>query len=147
MKRLSVCVMVLFAMCLAVPAFADTKSQLAAEYLELSKAKESFDATIETYVEQIASQDKRVDKEKLREVFNSYMGWNTIKKPLLKIVADSFTVNELLAINRFYGTKEGKALANKSPALSAAVSDIIGENIKKMVPKQPVNNFYPDQRL
>jgi hypothetical protein len=116
----------------AVPVFADDrKDQLAIEYLELSKTKESFDITIETYVDQLSSQNPSANKKKLREFFEAYMGWGVLKKPTIKIVADSFTEEELLEINNFYKSKTGKALAEKTPALSAAISKLIGENLNK----------------
>lgn len=117
-----------------VPVFADDhKNQLAIEYLELSKTKESFDITIETYVNQLSSQNPSTDKKKMRDFFEAYMGWEVLKKPTIKIIADSFSEEELIGINNFYKSKVGKALAEKTPALSAAISELIGKNLNKAI--------------
>ncbi len=132
MKLLTIIGLTLFAFLVAGHALADErKNQLASEYLELSKAKETFDITIETYVNQLSSQNPGIDKNKLREFFNAYMGWEVLKEPTIKIVADSFTEEELIGINTFYKSRFGKVLADKSPALSAAISELIASNLKK----------------
>ncbi len=113
-------------------AFADdTRLALAIEYLELSKTKEVFDITIDTYVNQLSSNNPGTNKDQLRAFFNSYMGWEVLKEPTIKIVANTFTGEELKAINLFYKSKNGVAFANKSPALSAAISELIGANLNK----------------
>jgi hypothetical protein len=113
-------------------AFADdTRLALAKEYLELSKTKEVFDITIDTYVNQLSSNNPGTNKDQLRAFFNSYMGWEVLKGQTTKIVANTFTVEELKAINDFYKSKNGVVFANKSPALSAAISELIGANLNK----------------
>jgi hypothetical protein len=113
-------------------AFADdTRLALAIEYLELSKTKKVFDMTIDTYVNQLSSNNPGINKDQLRAFFNSYMGWEVLKEPTIKIVANTFTGEELKAINDFYKSKNGVAFANKSPALSAAISELIGANLNK----------------
>ncbi len=134
MRLLTIVVLALFAFSVAGHAIADDrKNQLASEYLELSKTKESFDITIETYVNQLSSQNPGVDKKKMREFFDAYMGWEVLKEPTIKIVAESFTEEELIGINAFYKSKVGKVLADKSPALSAAISQLIGSNLNKAI--------------
>lgn len=134
MRILTAIVLTSLACLTAVSVFADGhKDQLANEYLELSKTKETFDITIETYVEQLSSQNPNADKNKMRAFFEAYMGWEVLKKPTLKIVADSFTEEELIGINNFYKSKIGKALAEKTPALSAAISQLIGQNLNKAI--------------
>jgi hypothetical protein len=113
----------------------DSKTILAMEYLEVSKTKEVFDMTIETYVNQLSSNNPNVNKKQLRAFFNSYMGWDVLREPTIKIVADTFTEDELKAINNFYKSKHGVAFANKSPALSAAISELIAANLKKAMSK------------
>ncbi len=67
----------------------------------------------------------------MREFFEAYMGWEVLKEPMIKIVADSFTEEELVGINTFYKSRFGKVLADKSPALSAAISQLIASNLNK----------------
>ncbi|HET6421756.1 MAG TPA: DUF2059 domain-containing protein, partial [Geobacteraceae bacterium] len=66
-----------------------------------------------------------------REFFNAYMGWDVLREPMIKIVANSFTEEELIGINTFFKSRFGKVLAEKSPALSAAISELIGSNLNK----------------
>ena len=113
-------------------AFADSdKRSLAIEYLELSKTKESFDFAIEAYVNQFATQNQDSDKNKIRDFFNSYMGWDVLKEPTIEIVLDTFSEAELKGINEFYKSKYGKVLAEKTPILSASMSQVIGTKLTK----------------
>ncbi len=132
MKHLTIIFIMMFAFMTAGLAVADErKNQLASEYLELSKTKETLETTIETYVNQLSSQNPGADKEKMREFFDAYMGWDVLKEPMIKIVADSFTDEELVGINTLLKSRFGKVMAEKSPALSAAISELIGSNLNK----------------
>lgn len=117
----------------------DTR-ELAIEYLTLSRAKETFDATIDTYAEQIAASDPKVDKTKIRELLTATMGWEALRDPTIQIVMRTFSREELKRINEFYKTPAGKAVAEKSPLLTSELSKLIAENIQKTLvapPKQP----------
>jgi hypothetical protein len=132
MRKFKLVLFIMVSLILVSTAFADdTRLALAKEYLELSKTKEVFDTTIDTYVNQLSSNDPGINKDQLRAFFNSYMGWEVLKEQTTKIVAKTFTVEELKAINDFYKSKYGVVCANKSPGLSAAISELIGANLNK----------------
>ena len=107
------------------------KITLAAEYLILSKTKETFDSTIEAYVNQIAAQNPQTNKDDLRAFFNQYMGWEALKEPTINIVANLLSETELKEINHFYKSKSGKALADNSPQMAIEISNLIGNNLNK----------------
>ena len=107
------------------------KIELAKEYLVLSKTKETFDTTIEAYVNQMAPQGSEEDKDELRSLFNEYMGWDALKEPTIKIVANLLSEKELSEINDFYNSQSGKALAESSPQMAAEISNLIGNNLNK----------------
>ena len=107
------------------------KIELAKEYLVLSKTKETFDTTIEGYVNQMAPQGSEEDKDELRSLFNEYMGWDALKEPTIKIVANLLSEKELSEINDFYNSQSGKALAESSPQMAAEISNLIGNNLNK----------------
>lgn len=111
--------------------FAEDKNKLALEYLELTKTKQLFDITIENYVNHLSLRNPKLNKEELMLFFNSYMGWDVVRDPTIKIVSDKFTEKELKNINTFFKTDDGKALANQSPKISMEVSNLIGGNINK----------------
>ncbi|WP_404418679.1 DUF2059 domain-containing protein [Marinospirillum sp.] len=113
----------------------ESKDLLAIEYLKLSKTKETFDMTIDAYVEQFASQGSDADKESLRSFFKAYMGWETLKEPTIKLVAETLTAKELKDINDFYKTDSGRALAKKSPKMASDISNLIGANLQKAIQK------------
>lgn len=104
---------------------------LAKEYLELSKTKESFEHSINTTVEQMVARGLAGDKAELKAFFDKLMGWDVMEQPSIRIVSDVLTKSELKAINAFYKTPEGKSYAEKSPALSAALSQEMMKNLQK----------------
>ena len=111
--------------------FAEDKNKLALEYLELTKTKQLFDITIENYVNHLSLRNPKLNKEELMLFFNSYMGWDVVRDPTIKIVSDKFTEKELKNINAFFKTDDGRALASQSPKISMEVSNLIGGNINK----------------
>lgn len=111
---------------------ADDKSDaLAKEYLELSKTKESLEHTVNTTVEQMVANGLGENKSELKAFFNSYMGWEVMEKPSIRVVSSILTPSELKAINAFYKTPEGQSYAKKTPALSAAMSQEMVKNLQK----------------
>jgi len=71
--------------------FAEDKNKLALEYLELTNTKQLFDITIENYVNHLSLRNPKFNKEELMLFFNSYMGWDVVRDPTIKIVSDKFT--------------------------------------------------------
>ena len=132
MKNIKFFILTVVFTCLTFGALAENnKNALVIEYLEISKTKETFDMTIEAYVNQLASQDPVAKKEDIRTFFNTYMGWNVLKEPSIKIVAAKFSEKELQDIIAFYKTSSGQAFANKSPEMAADLSNLIGSNMQK----------------
>lgn len=111
--------------------YADSKNDLAMEYLELTKTKQLFDVTIENYVNHLSARNSKLNKDELKLFFNQYMSWDVLKEPTVKVVSDKFSESELQKINAFFKTEEGKALAEKSPKISMEISNLIGGNINK----------------
>lgn len=109
----------------------ENKDALAIEYLQLSKTKEAVDRTIEIYSEQLSNKNPTLDKEQLKAHFNTFIGWEVLKEPTIKLVANTFSAEELKSINSFYKTENGRSWAEKSPQIAAGVSKITGTNIQK----------------
>lgn len=108
-----------------------TNEKLALEYLELSKIKETFDTTINTYVQQIANHNPSIDQVKIKDFFNKTIGWEVLKQPTLKIVSQTFTEKELKDIIVFYKSETGKSFAENSPKVSSEISKMVSLNIQK----------------
>ena len=109
----------------------ETKTVLAIEYLELTKTKQVFETTIDTYVNQLNANNPQLDKNQLRAFFDLYMGWDVLKDPAIKIISDSFSESELRGINEFFKSENGRALADKSPHISMEISQLISGNLNK----------------
>ncbi len=137
MKKI-VALMVMVSLCGIGPLFAqDDIRPLAVEYLELSKAKETVDATVDSYVNQIAKDNPKADRAKIQELYNRMMGWDALKEPILELVVKTFSQEELQGINEFYRTPPGQALADKSPKLSGELANLISNNLQKAFTGRP----------
>ncbi len=97
----------------------------------ISKTKETFDTTIEVYVNQMAPQGSEEEKDELRSFFNEFIGWDAMKEPTIKIVANLLSEKELSDINDFYNSQSGKALAESSPQMAADISNLIANNMNQ----------------
>jgi hypothetical protein len=132
MKNLKLVIFVVACLIFSIPVFAqDKKSELASEYLKLTKTEESINKTIDTFVNQIASQNPQTDKEKLRIFYDKSIGWEAIKNQTIKLVANTYTEEELTAIISFCKTKYGIAFTEKSPTISAELSELVAGNLNK----------------
>jgi hypothetical protein len=131
MKKLKLILAVCVVMFFPLASHAEDKAALALEYLELTKTKQLFDATIENYVNHLMAKNPNLNKDELTLFFSSYMSWSVLREPTVKIVSEKYTETELKGINAFFKTESGKALADKSPIISMEVSNLIGGNINK----------------
>jgi hypothetical protein len=103
-----VALLIMVSLCGIGPLFAqDDIRTLAVEYLELSKAKETVEATVNSYVEQTVKDNPKANKAKVQGMYNRIMGWDALKEPILELVMKTFTQEELQGINAFYGTPPG----------------------------------------
>jgi hypothetical protein len=131
----------LFALLSTGKVYSDELNDLSIEYLQLSKTKETFDMTIEAYVQQLSANNPNADKEEIRSFFNTYMGWGVLKEPTTKLVSQTLTIQELRDINGFYRTSSGKSLAEKSPKMAADISNLIGANLQKAMQDMQQKNY------
>jgi hypothetical protein len=118
----------------------DTKTNLAIEYLELTKTKQGFETTINTYVNQLNAKNAQLDKNQLRAFFDLYMGWDVLKDPAIRIISDSYSESELKGINEFFKSENGKALADKSPEISMEIARLISGNLNKVFAEMRKNS-------
>lgn len=132
MKYFKPAILSIFIIFFVSNSFADkTKKELSIEYLELTKTKQIFETTIDTYVNQLNAKNPQLDKSQLRAFFDLYMGWGVLKDPAIKIISDSFSESELKGINEFFKSENGRALADKSPHISMEISKLISGNLNK----------------
>ncbi len=132
MKSIKLITVAVMLSCFTFGALAEnSKSALVIEYLEISKTKETFDMTIEAYVNQLSGEDPTAKKEDIRAFFNTYMGWGALKDPTNKIIEARFSEKELRDIVTFYKTPSGQAYASSSPEIAADLSNLIGANLQK----------------
>ena len=113
----------------------DAKTALAIEYLKLLKTSEMFEATIDIAANQVSSINPELDKDQFKTFLESYMGWEILREQTIEIIINSLTEEELKAVNGFYKSKHGVTYANKSPAISAAISELIGANYRNAMTK------------
>jgi hypothetical protein len=132
MKYLKSAILVVACLTFSLSVFAlDKKSELALEYLKLTKTEESINRTIDIFINQISSQNPQIDKEKLRVIYAKSMGWEAIKDPIVKIVSNAYSEEDLEAIINFCKTKHGAAFTEKSPTISAELSELVAGNLYK----------------
>jgi hypothetical protein len=110
----------------------------AAEDLFLTMKLETLmTQTVDTMIKAQVAQNPEMKKVEgvLREFFTKYMGWKTLKPPMIAIYTETFTEAELREINAFYRTPTGQKAITVMPALiqkgaaigQKLVQDHIGE--------------------
>lgn len=144
MKRFSLLLAVAAFAVLPIHAAEEDAAALAVEYLELSKTPEIIQQTIETYADQLSGGDPK-KQEAIRSKLQAEMGWEVLEKPIATIVLENLSPGELKEINAFYRTPAGQALAGKSPQMSAQLSTVIADNIRKATATLPSDTAKPKQ--
>ena len=120
-----------FSLLLSTGVLAESNTRsLAEEYIILSKVEKTFDATIDSYVEQMSTAQPDENKDDIRGYFQFLISWDKIKEPTIDIVMERFTAEELKAINKFYKTKTGKVVADKSSLIAVDISNVINKTLE-----------------
>lgn len=131
MKRIIFLIIIFFS-CLS---FAESLDySLVTKYLEVSKTQEMFNSEIDTMITQLSSGDIKKER-KIRIFLNSYMSWDTLKIPTIRLIQQAFTKQELIKVIEFYNTPEGKAYVDKSIWIGNELSKIIATNLMKSISK------------
>ena len=115
--------------------FADEKIELVLEMLEVTNAKDAHDQIIEGYIKNISQGMDDERKVKIRDYFYEAMGWEKIIGPMIDIYVESYTVEELKAINKFFSSEIGKSFIAKSPEVNRKSVEMMSANIKKAMSK------------
>jgi hypothetical protein len=103
-------------------------SDLAEEYLVSSNWKITIDQQVENAISNHLKSNPNSNKEQVARFYQSTMGWDAIKVAVKKTINAKFSQKELAEIVDFYKTKAGSKLASESPAISAAVMEVIVKN-------------------
>jgi len=115
-------------------AFAESKRNLALEILVVTKAKENHELTINTYVNNF-KKNPNFNNAKFTEAMQQTMGWEVLKEPMIKIMEETYTENELKGLLRFMKSDVGKSYIKKSPYVNTQMVNIISKNIKSAMSK------------
>lgn len=135
MKKVILFVIITVTGCFSVQGSTDEiKEKLVLEYIKLTKIEDIFSSTIEVYVQQRVSANPSINADQLGSFHNQFIGWEVLKEPIIKIVSDLLTKEELIAVNNFYKTKHGISYANKTHALNTSLADFIAKKINQARP-------------
>lgn len=138
MKLVTISVLVT---CLTLSALssADTASEKEAEkLLDLIGMEDALVQSMSTMLDMQLQQNPALSpyKQVMMEFFHKYMGYDSLKKDMVKIYSETFTASELREISEFYATDAGKKTIEKMPALMSQGGQIgairIQENIGEL---------------
>lgn len=143
MKRL---LLTLFTALLITPVFADEYSEklkIANEYLALAVLDIDMEAIIDQMwmpiVNRAEANGKTISDEQKVKMRTVYL--DTFSEPMLQlmkdqgpIVAEVFTLTEIIALRDFYATEEGRSVMRKMPQLLAKQQPQVMKMVKDKMP-------------
>jgi hypothetical protein len=93
--------------------------EAAEKLLELIDMQEKIDASVETMVNLQLQQEPalREHVELLRDFLEKQIGWTGMREELVLMYQQSFTEDELNAMNSFYGSPVGRKMIQRLPDL------------------------------
>ena len=112
-------------------AVAGDKRELAEEMLELTHVEEMVTETIAAYSEQLAMQNPQMDASQLQEQLDEAMGWDELREPVVEMVKDLYSEDELEGINEFYRSDVGQVYSETAPEFSGQLSQLLVTNIQQ----------------
>lgn len=73
--------------------------------------------------------------QQLSTAMKEEMNWQKMKAPMVKIYADRFTEQEVLALIKFYESKTGRAMTKKMPLVMQDSMKVTQDMMKDLMPK------------
>lgn len=116
---------------------------LAAEYLALTGSQAKFDASLQSYAEELAFVNPGADKKDILAYLKESVEWDVLKGPAAGLVSAAFTADELKQLNAFLKTPAGQTYARKSPGLAADLAKLVKTSIEKAITEHNENTAPP----
>jgi len=120
----------IFILVLPFSVIADKKRDLVLKMLEVTEAKKNHDVMIKSYIDSF-SKDPVMDTDEFKLYFKEALSWDSLIEPIILIYSETYTNEELRAVNSFYGSEIGKSFIKKMPEITTKSSVVIMDNIKK----------------
>jgi hypothetical protein len=136
LMRLAVCIAVICGV--AAFAAADSAAVKEAEnLLKLTNLEQVFNDAIDQSLDLQMKQNPVLVpyKDTMREFFNKYMSFESLKPDLVKIYTNNFTAAELKEINVFYSTVVGRKVARVTPKLMAEGAELGMRRVQEHLPE------------
>lgn len=138
--------LVIFLAITALPSFAETRQErlkVASEYLEATLADVDMQALIEQMwkpvVQNIEKSGKKLSDEKISSIRTLYSG--TFTEPMFElmrgqkeIMADTFSLTEIIALKEFYISPVGRSVMKKLPQLIGSQQPAIMKMVQAKIP-------------
>jgi uncharacterized protein len=127
-------------LCAAVPAAAQEEpsaGELAAvrEFLEVSRARETFIRALELGMEQGGMMELT---DELRQVIRGFMDefftYEELEPEFIRVYTEQFTEDEVRAITAFYRTPAGMRLVERTPELTVAIQAVTMQRMQEHMP-------------
>lgn len=83
----------------------------------------------------------------MKAFLDKYMGWQTLKKDLIRLYTETFTESETLEILSFYQTPAGRKILKKQPELMAQVTQLGLKRVQDNLPELEVMVAAEAERL
>jgi hypothetical protein len=106
-------------------------TDLAIEYLKVSKIEGVLNATIKQYEDQLYADSKPLEKEIFHKVMVSSLGWDATKNQLAEIVISLYTKEEIDASIAFMKSPAGASATEKSEEFSRLFASVVAANMQK----------------
>lgn len=81
------------------------------------------------------SEAAKKQQKKFDDLISSELNWNKIKPDFVKLYSDTFTIDELNEMVKFYKSKPGKTLVEKTPELTKKTMEMFLVYTSKLFPQ------------
>ena len=123
MKKINLLVTATSLMLLSISplSLADNKSHLeqVEKLFKLTQMEKKIDESVDSVLQLQLRQNPQLEEhsKEMRNFFTKYIGWDALKVDLAAMYMETFTEEELKAVNDFYITPAGQKVINSLPQL------------------------------
>ena len=132
----------------------ELRQSFANDYFEKIKIKDQLNNSFKHSIDMMAKNANDADKEKIKDLYEQYLGWDKIGKNFLSVYTDIFSASELQEISQFYSSKVGRMLTDKQEEIQQKMFKTMQDymqspdmlNFQKEVEKLNITNKPPQNK-
>jgi len=106
---------------------------MARDYVALARVDEQIEQSLQTYDQQFTPQIPPERRAAFQKMMAAAVGWDALKEPIIELIAETYTREELAASIAFLQSPAGASANSKGPEFARRVSQLMANNFTRVM--------------